>query len=255
MRKKVMILLALFAALATFVPRRTARANAAQESKSSSTDSGTDLEAKATQAQVGDEGSIRELASGIFKPFRWSDRQEIRGQVLDRLVKAELSYRSGQHPPVPEENVVKVVNNLAQQLGAPDYVKTNLDQVRYLRTSLMMRVPHLVAATARGQHEKEIPRTMSPVEGTYLLLSLIHQKLFNPKFQESDGEWLKNRELEAAERWKTRGSGKSRDARPRLLSVSNPNAAAIRGLMENASRLSFSEDLADKALDDLGVSR
>jgi hypothetical protein len=201
------------------------------------------------------QGSVRELAGGIFKPFHWSDRQEVRGQVIDRLVKAEISCRSGQHPPVSEENVVKVVNNLAQRIGAPDFVKTNLDQVRYLRVSLMMRAPHFVAAGARDQQGHEIPRAMSPVEGTYVLLSLIHQKLFNPKFQENGGNWLKNRHVEAVERWKKQGSEKERDSRPRLLSVSNPHAAAIHGIMVNASRLSFSENLADQALDDLGVSR
>jgi hypothetical protein len=57
----------------------------------------------------------------------------------------------------------------------------------------MVHAPNLVAAgAARSSGDKELPRTMSPIEATYVMLSLIHQKLYNPKLQENDNgaSWI-----------------------------------------------------------------
>jgi hypothetical protein len=139
------------------------------------------IELKAVKAQAGDEGSVRDLAYSIFERFGWANRDAVRNQVGERITRSELSYRSGQQSPIREEDVVKAFNSLVSRVGAPDYARTSPEQVRYLRTALMMRAPHLVAAAGRRAGERELPRTMSPIEATYVTLSLIHQKLNNPK--------------------------------------------------------------------------
>jgi hypothetical protein len=257
MRRSVTISLILCTiTLLTLAPRWFTRVNAGGDSHTARAHFWASLDAKAARSQAGDEASVRDLAAGIFKPFGWANRAEIRGRILDRVVKAELAYRSGQHPPVPEDNVVKVVNSLAQQLGAPDYAKTNLDQVRYLRTSLMVSSPHLVASGTRSGEDKEIPRALSPVEATYVVLSLIHQKLYNPKYQEVGDGWLKARHREDVERWeKHREKRLDVNSGPRLVSITGLRVAEMRQVAGRAPMLPTPEALPDMALDDLGVSR
>jgi hypothetical protein len=125
MRKNVTISMLLCAlTVLALIPHWVVRVRASQTSSSAEARSNEPLDAKAVRAQAGDEASIRELARGVFEPFGWASRGEIRGQALDRVVKAELAYRSGQHSAVPEENLVRVVKNLAQGLALPDYART-----------------------------------------------------------------------------------------------------------------------------------
>lgn len=214
----------------------------------------SNIELRAIKAQAGDEASVRDLAYSIFEPFGWANRDIIRDQVGERITRSELSYRSAQQPALREEDVVKAVNNLVSRVGAPDYVRTSLEQVRYLRTALMMRAPHLVAATGRSSKETELPRTMSPIEATYVTLSLIHQKLNNPKYQEDDNgaSWLQRRRNETLGNLK---AGTANSTGPKLLSVNSPRSSEIRKVVANVLTLSSAGRLPDMVLDDLGVSR
>jgi hypothetical protein len=126
------------------------------------------LDIKAVNAQAVDEDSIRSLATGVFESFGWANRTQIRGQALDRIVKAEMSYRSGQQPAIHEEDLVRSINSLSDALSLPDYARTDMEQVRYLRTSLMVSSPHLVGVISRAQSETKIPSIMSPIEATYV---------------------------------------------------------------------------------------
>lgn len=149
---------------------------------------------------------------------------------------------------------MKAINGLVSRVGAPDYARTSLEQVRYLRTALMMHSPHLVAAGERSPQETELPRTLSPVEATYLTLSLIHQKLNNPKYQEdeSGSSWLQRRQNETLERSQTQNQN---SGGPRLLPINSPRSSEMRGVVANVVTLSSAGALPDMVLDDLGVSR
>jgi hypothetical protein len=213
------------------------------------------IDLKAKKAQTGTEESVRELAYGVFEPFGWANRGEVRNRLAERMTRAELSYRNGQHPTIREENVVNAINSLVSRAGGPEYSRTSLMQVRYLRTALMVRAPNLVAVGApRSSGDKELPRTMSPIEATYVTLSLIHQKLYNPKFQEDDNgaSWLERRQNETVDEFKARAANSNR---PRLLSLSNPRADEMRKVVANVLSLPSASTLPDMVLDDLGVSQ
>jgi hypothetical protein len=183
MRKTLLILLICFVTVALLVRLRAASARAAERPHSPNVPAAADLDTQAARAHTsGDETSIRDLTDAVFRPFGWANRQEIRGRVQERIVRAELSFRARQTQPIQMEAVVRMVNDTAHRLSAPFYVQTNMEQVRYLRTALMIRTPHLVGPSARQGNESQIPGSMSPVEATYLALSLIHQKLFNPVY-------------------------------------------------------------------------
>jgi len=220
------------------------------------------LDARSVAAQTDDEDQVRELVHGVFEPFSWSHGQQIQGRIEERISRAEVAYRNRVHAPVPEENVVKTFNNLAEKLGTPEFTKTDLRQVRYLRLSLMTAAPHLVGAASAGQSDGSMPRIMSPAEAAYVTLSLVHQKLYNPKYQVTSRQWADDRDREDWERWHDYRSGK-RDAnpvRPRLISVSisydsAEGRKAIVGSVAARLASGAATDVVENALDDLGVSR
>lgn len=220
------------------------------------------LDAKSVAAQTDDEAKIRELAHGVFEPFSWSHEPAIQGGIEERISRAEVAYRARLQAPIPEENVVRTVNNLAEKLGTPEFTKTDIRQVRYLRLSLMIGAPHLVGATSTAQADGSMPRLMSPVEAAYVTMSLIHQKLYNHKYQVSSKQWVQDRNREDWQQWHDFRVGKSSEyqAAPKLVSVpTNYNGEEVRKIIlrsaaaRNAS--GAASGLANKALDDLGVSR
>jgi hypothetical protein len=211
------------------------------------------LDIKAVNAQAGDEDSIRSLATGVFESFGWANRTQIRGQALDRIVKAEMSYRSGQQPAIHEEDLVRSINSLSDALSLPDYARTDMEQVRYLRTSLMVSSPHLVGVISRAQSETKIPSIMSPIEATYVAMSLVHQKLFNPAFQESPVGWLARRQTESIQKWSQTTGASSR--RPKLISTVNPKSANLLRTLTAALAARSTDVTVDHVLDNLGVLR
>jgi hypothetical protein len=128
-----------------------------------------------------------------------------------------------------------------------------MEQVRYLRVSLMTRAPHLVGAAPRVGQDGEMPRVMSPIEATYVALSLVHQKLYNPRFQETADGWLERRHLEDLQRYER--TPEHRASGPRLISEATPHAAEIRQVIVRALMQQPPGISTDSALDDLGVSR
>jgi hypothetical protein len=218
------------------------------------------LEDRALAAKAGDPKSVHDLAHGVFEPFGWANRQEIGGRVEDRIARAELSFRSGEHRPVTEDDVVRAVNGLAVKFGTPEYCKTDPAQVRQLRFELSFGAPHLISSST-SEEGKLISSTMSPAEAAYVTMSMIHQKLFNPKYQATSDEWQGDRQKEHAKQMSDFRSGvqRGRNSRPHLVSsTSSPRTREAYGAISgNAQLMSDGEIQAapDSVLDDLGVSR
>jgi hypothetical protein len=124
MTRNALVGLALCACVVAAVfSRWTAHANATQPPQTNiQMDPWRELDAKAFSATRGEESNVRELTRQVFKPFHWRT-DDVRGHVEERLARAELAFRSGQHRALSEESIVSTVNNLAGRIGAPEYAE------------------------------------------------------------------------------------------------------------------------------------
>lgn len=141
-----------------------------------------------------DQQSIRALADAVFAfPRALPPPPEmILTAVKDRLVAAEIAYRTGKQGGVFERDIVKLVNSLAEKFGVPSYGKTGLTQVRVLRMQLALSSPIFMGAGLthdKMQVGESVPQQMSPLQAAHLINSLVDQKLINPDFQVPPEEW------------------------------------------------------------------
>ena len=149
-----------------------------------------ELNDKAKAAKSGNEESVRALADEVFKTADLNEAPAgMLDAVKDRLVRAEIGYRSGNDEGIPEINVVKVINGLAQGFNAPEYAKTSKFEVRQLRVRTLLLVPNLIADGQRpAKVGDSISDRMSPMEATFITALLLRQKLSNPEFQVTHAE-------------------------------------------------------------------
>jgi len=152
------------------------------------------LDSAARDARQNDDASVRTLTEAVFAFPRMLSRMPdvIEKSVQDRLVNAELAYRHGSQKGVREEDLVKLVNSMADKLHAPGYAKTSLKQIRVLRMQLVLASPVFMAQGLTTQHMQvgsSVNSEMSPLQAVHLLNSLIDQKLINPAFQMEPAEW------------------------------------------------------------------
>jgi hypothetical protein len=142
---------------------------------------------KAGAVKGADETAIRELADAVLL-LTIGDRvpRVFVSPYKERLIRAELNYRRGQKEGIPEANTVRVIDELVQELSAPEYAKTDEDQVHDTRLAISSLMPHfIVQQPLRSEEEssKEAPYTvdptMSPLEAVYVTRFLIMQKETN----------------------------------------------------------------------------
>src|SRR5262249_41678102 len=101
----------------------------------------------------------------------------------ERLVRAEIHYRSGRKAGIPGANIVRVINELAEKFNAPKYARTDEDEVRDMRLTVSYMMPHFIPRQPLGAGEETntgFPYTvnplMSPLEAVYVTRFLIMQK-------------------------------------------------------------------------------
>jgi hypothetical protein len=202
----------------------------------------TRIELAARQAQSGDELSIRALTDEIFTIApELSDA--IGTPLKDRIVKAELAFRSSQYPPIAETQIADGVNVLANHFGAPHYATTSGEQVADLRMSLLPAFPTLL-----GSHLTADDRSIhqfSPVEAACLTLLMVRQKISNPEYQVPPELWQK---------WKKSRKPASNNAANRR--PDNSQEKAMRSLIAG-QQMSTESSLAlgHQVLDAIGIER
>jgi hypothetical protein len=139
---------------------------------------------KAGAIKGADERAIRELADAIL-PLITGHRlpAAIVSPFLDRVAHAEINYRSGRNPGIPEANIIRVIDHLAAKLAAPKYARTDEDEVRSLRLAISQMMPNFIPRQPLGAGEESpagLPYTvdplMSPLEAVYVTRFLIMQK-------------------------------------------------------------------------------
>ena len=211
------------------------------------------INAKAALLNTGDEGQIREIADQVFQSFDLDQVPAgLADSIKDRLVRAEVNYRTGRGKPVSEFGVVRMVNMLADKFGGPAYAKTNVFEVRRLEMNFIPvlskfigRKPAGVASGPKPLHSSFNP-TMSPLEAVTVAGLLIQQKRFNPTYQVTEQEW-------AAQHY---GKGKAKINVAEA--VNAPRSDEFDRAIERATDAMTVGDLlklSHQALDQLGVAR
>ena len=139
---------------------------------------------KAAAITGGDERAIRELADAVLQLItRHSPSSALLSPFMKKVAQAEINYRSGRKAGIPEANIVRVVDYLAIKLGAPNFARTDEDEVRDERLSISQIMPNFIPRLPSSAGEESptgFPYTvdplMSPLEAFYVTHSLIAQK-------------------------------------------------------------------------------
>lgn len=257
-RSAVLAFLLLFCALVvTAVFMIGGRPARGQNSASEATNPVSRINDKAAVISGADETQIRGLADEVFKSFEIDQApSEITDSLKERLVRAEVNYRSGRGKPVSEFGIVRMTNMLADQLGAPAYAKTNVFEVRRLEMNFLPYLSKLIGTKPVGEIRgpkplgSSINPTLSPLEAVTIAGLLIQQKRFNPAYQVTQDEWV------------TQHGGKRQRKKAASASANQPgdnnrSDEVDQALQRGTGALSSVElfKLPHRALDMLGVER
>jgi hypothetical protein len=227
------------------------------------------LEARAQNVKDGDESSVRLLADEVFNtPHVFGQMPNIVESVVkERLVNAELAHMRGSHPGVREEAIVRLVNSAADKLGAPDFARTNKNQVRFLRMSMLSSTPHFMGKGMVDGSElksgEQLDSPLSPLQAAHLIATLVDQKTFNPEYQVTPEQWdatkgeRAQRKLDLLRQLRNSGGKTEMVMRRGDDFTHQKSEQMLRVLANSGSGLSISQtiDLADEALSALGMGR
>jgi len=142
---------------------------------------------KAGAVKGADQRAIRELADAVLLLIIGDGVPSVFvSPYKERLIRAELNYRRGQKEGIPEANTVRVIDELVRELSAPEYAKTDEDQVHDSRLAISSLMPHFIVQQPLRSGEESSTRapytvdpTMSPIEAVYVTRFLIMQKETN----------------------------------------------------------------------------
>lgn len=145
---------------------------------------------KAGAVKGADERAIRELADAVLLlTIGDSVPSEFVRPYKERLIRAELNYRRGQREGIPEASIVRVIDELARELSAPEYAKTDEDQVHDTRLAISSLMPQFIVQQPLRPGEESstgapytVDPTMSPLEAVYVTRFLIMQKEINESY-------------------------------------------------------------------------
>lgn len=131
-----------------------------------------------------DESAIRELVDAVFQTYMLHGVPEgFLRPFKERLIRSEVSYRSGRSAGISEDSIVRLLDLLADKFSAPEYARSSQDEVREYRLGMAQLLPDFIV---RRPLEKGTPPDhelnftvnplLSPVEAAYIVGNLIQQK-------------------------------------------------------------------------------
>jgi hypothetical protein len=221
-----------------------------------------DMDDAASRVQPTDDNSVRAVANAVFNfPHSYPHMDAaVEAVAIARLVQAEKAYLQKQRPGVEEQAVVNVINALADKFAAPDYAKTSVLQVRYIRMTQALNAPNFMGRGVARPGAKigdSVGTELSPLQAAHLIAVVLDQKFINPDFQVPPDEWDQgyqglSDELHA--RQKARDSGAPSVARFSMRS--NPKRRELSDVMSKSlTSLSAqdSADLVDQMFTTLGI--
>lgn len=223
------------------------------------------VEEAAKKAKNNDEKAVRELADAVFDYAGGQMPESVSDGMKDRLVRAEMNYRKGKKG-IREEDIVQTVNELADTIGAPAYAKTSKLQVKVMRVKLMGDHPSFIAQERDDKKKglkKKIGDTInpevSPLEGAFITMMMIQQKVLNEDWQKTPEEYAATLNTKHSKEVKSVAEGQ--EIKGRLVAKKAKNMEKVNEMMETISkglgRLGAADalNLADKSLDTLGIER
>lgn len=203
----------------------------------------THINNQATLSRAGNSAAAKELSRQLFRNIAVSPDLADTFGFTDRIAHAEISYRSNNHRPVRETDIVRAVNNLANTIGAPQWARTNTAEVRKLRMHLVVIYPQLIASqkqpSARGNFEA-VSEKMSPMEASYVAATMVYQKIYNVEYQFTEKEKQQNSGL----------------AEAAIQSEHEKRVQALTDIVQGRSQTTSIRDLlpaADSFFSDLGI--
>jgi len=193
-----------------------------------------DLEEAARSAQSGDPAAIRMLTDIVVTQLPLITHSTL--NMSDRVFQAELQYRQKARPGVTTGQVVSALNQLAENLKLPSYVRTNANQVQTYRMMTAKAYPIFAFAPHGTNAPSDL--SLSPSAATFLILHLLQLKLIAPEYQTDPDTWVRDTE---AKRKQAASRPPSRSVVFRASpskSVPTPHYQAIaRGLAENSPKV------------------
>jgi hypothetical protein len=219
-----------------------------------------ELEEKAKLAQNDNETAISELADSIFKEVGSADiPADVITGIKGRLIRAEKKFRKNKKG-VREENIVRMINELADKFQAPAYAKTSPLQVRLARVELMKYMPSFIAQETRPERKglkkkvgTSINPEVSPLEAAYIAMLLIHQKMLNEQYQQTPDEYTAN-----LHKWRAAARNNSSTEHTLVSKHNQEKCREMRDVVSRGvSRLSPAsvQGLINDSLDTLGIER
>lgn len=214
------------------------------------------LNEKARAARSGDEAAVRELADEVLGQLNADQAPAgLADAIRERLVSAEMRYRAGNGKAISDAKIVRMVNRLAREVGAPAFARTDVFELRRMKTGLLPFTSDLQTREVGGPSGRRNPRelTMAPLEATYFALALVQQKLHNPEYQMTQDEWV---QLHGGKR-KSDSTGKFREKMKERRNDSNRTRELQKAFADGLAAKSPLQllELPATLLDSLGVER
>jgi len=153
-----------------------------------------------------------------------------------KLSSLEVEHRTKGPRPVREADVVRALNAFADRIGAPEYAKTSLGQFRYVRVSLLLPFPEVIAGGLLRRERlptgpEGLPPEMSPAETALVVAVLIQRKLIDETYQVTSAEWRA---------W-------MRDPRSRRPRLTQPAPPTLRGFEESERAAAIRKSITEYA--------
>jgi hypothetical protein len=179
-----------------------------------------DLNEKAKRASIGNQAAVKDFVDEITAQY---GLLEYAGDVTkegikDRIVSAEIQYQADGKG-ISEASLTQMINDLTNSLSAPDFMKTDVEQVRFLRVVRMSMLPNLINQRAKAlrspsRQPSAINSEMSPIEAMYIAMDLVHQKLNLEEWQVSPAEFRAKRHEKRKALYEARRSQSSQSSMP-----------------------------------------
>lgn len=225
------------------------------------------IDERAKLENPADGNSVRALVDEIFKyPHSFGEIPPVMDTIVkERLTQAEMNYKLGRSPGVEVNGVVRLVNMLAGKFQLPDYARTTPHQAEVLCLGLETAMPALMALPSpqAGNSVRSDSSMMSPVQATYLLLTLIDAKLLSPDYQLPPDAWEKMKyesmmeEATKHKELKESGQLSKLETKGVLISSSSQSDEMRTALSHAISHMSLTDglDLVDQAFEAVGIGK
>jgi hypothetical protein len=250
-----LLLVALCLLLSGFRNGKERAAQAQTDSKENQYSEPLALIDKKAQMVGSDETSVRELTEAVFNTLGVSDVSAVLVDPFkERLTRAESNFLSRRETGIPEENIVRVVNDLAQRFDAPEYARTSKEEVRKLRLINSYLMPHFIVQHPPTENITEkrigfsISETMSPLEAVFIARTLIYQKRYNQEFQLTRDQ----------ARLESNKNGQDQNPQePQLGTINSPQNEEMAALFNRVMKMSPDDQLRviNESLSDLGIEK